>query len=97
MIGTYRISGNIFDDPLLFNPADSEILKTKDRLMSALEEDFKANAMTQESAIAKFEISESKAQSLLDGRISQFSIDELVSYLEKCSIHVILKSELVTA
>lgn len=94
---SHHTKGSIFDEPLLFDPSEAETLKTKAVLLHGLNRYFKARGMTKESAIEKFGISEDKAESLLKGRISQFSIDELVSFLEKCSVHVVLHPELIEA
>ena len=87
--------GSIFDDPELFDPLESEILKTKSFLLRHLRKHIKAEKMDTENVMRTFDISEENASRLLAFSITAFSIDDLVSFLEKCSIHVVLHTEIV--
>jgi predicted XRE-type DNA-binding protein len=92
---THVTKGSIFDDPELFNPLESEILKTKSLLLRHLRKHIKANKLNQGDIMNIFDLSEERAERLLAFSITAFSIDELVLFLEKCSLHVILHSEII--
>ena len=66
-------------DAIADSPEESANLKPRSQLMDALEAYIARERITQKEAAKRFGVSRSRVSELVNGRISKFTIDRLVS------------------
>lgn len=81
---------NIFED-LGFNSEEATNLKIRADLMLTLQSFIKENKWTQQEAAAFFQETQPKISNLMNGEISSFSVDKLLSILDKTGMKVKLE------
>ena len=86
-------SDNIFED-LGFNSEEATNLKIRADLMLTLRYFIKQKRWTQQEAANFFEETQSIISNLMNGEISRFSVDKLLSLLDKTGMKV--KLEILT-
>src|SRR5258706_4037608 len=82
-----RSSGNVFRD-LGFPAHEAEHLVVRSNLMLRLEQEIKAQSLTQAAAAARFGVSQPRVSNLLSGRIELFSTDTLIDMLARLGVRV---------
>lgn len=80
-------TNNIFKD-LGFDDEEAESLLLRTDLMIAIERVIRKNAWTQTQAARKLGVAQSRVSDLIRGRIEKFSVDMLMSWLNKLGWHV---------
>jgi len=88
-------SDNVFLD-LGFSPEESQNLFLRSRLMSAVKDWFESSGLTQASAAKRLMITQPRLNSLLKGRIVDFSLDALVAIASSAGLQVLLEIKPVT-
>lgn len=83
-------SNNVFDD-LGFDSAEASSLKLRSQLMLAIKQYIKENKLTQAQAAEIMDVDQPRINKLLNGHIELFTIDRLVTMLERTGIRVSLK------
>jgi predicted XRE-type DNA-binding protein len=86
-------SDNIFED-LGFNSEEATNLKMRADLMLTLRSFIKEKGWTQQEAATFFEETQPRISNLMNGEISRFSVDKLLSLLDKTGMKV--KLEILT-
>ena len=84
---THTTTGSIFDD-LGFGKEQAENLKIRAQLMESLIDFIEDRSLTQAEAAERFGVSQSRVSRLLNGSISQFTIDALINMLSAAGIPV---------
>ncbi len=88
---TIESSGNVFQD-FGFEKSEAVNLKLRSQLMMLLEAWISENKLTQYAAADQLDVTQSRVSDLVCGKIDRFSLDMLVTMLEKTgrqvSIHV---------
>lgn len=82
-------SENIFDE-LGFNSAEARSLKIRSELMIAIKKYIKENNLTQAQAAKVMGVDQPRINKLLSGQIELFTIDKLITMLERAGVHVSL-------
>ena len=88
---------NYFSDPnckevnIGLTPNASELDKTKYNICQSISRYKRINKLTPNELAKKIKISKEKADDILFGRITNFNLDELVSYTEKLKGHLEVK------
>jgi predicted XRE-type DNA-binding protein len=72
-------------------PNASELDKTKYKICQSISRYKRVNKLTPDKLAKKISISQVKADDILFGRITNFSLDELISYTEKLNGHTEIK------
>lgn len=85
-------SGNVFSD-LGFTPEESEHLKLRAQLMSAVRQVIEQRKLTQAQAAKLLGVTQPRISDLIRGKIDLFSMDTLVSMLAQAGMHVALTVE----
>ena len=80
---------NVFED-LRFNLAEASSLKLRSQLMIAIKQYIKDNRLTQAQAAEIMGVDQPRINKLLHGQIELFTIDKLVTMLERAGVHVSL-------
>lgn len=83
------MTDNVFRD-LGFDSAEASNLKLRAQLMLAVKKYIRENNLTQEQAAEIMGIDQPRINKLLVGHIELFTIDKLVTMLERAKIHVTL-------
>jgi predicted XRE-type DNA-binding protein len=73
------------------SPNASELDKTKYEICQSLSRYKRVNKLTPSELAKKIRISQAKADDILFGRITNFSLDQLISYTEKLNGHTEIK------
>jgi predicted XRE-type DNA-binding protein len=79
---THIVKGNIFD-ALGFSPAEAAALKVKAELLSAILGHVRAKGYTQKQLMDILDEYQPSVSNLLNGRISQVSIEKLLRYADR--------------
>jgi predicted XRE-type DNA-binding protein len=82
-----RGSGNVFLD-LGFPKAEAENLKLRSELMIRIIEFYRKSGMTQAAAAKALGLTQPRLNSLLKGKIGQFSLDALVNIASRAGLNV---------
>lgn len=80
-------TGSIFDD-LGRSRSEATNLKIRAKLMDRLIDYVEDESLTQQEAAEHFEVSQSRVSDLVNGRISQFTIDALANMCSSVGIEV---------
>jgi predicted XRE-type DNA-binding protein len=72
-------------------PNASELDKTKYEICQSISRYKRVNQLTPDKLAKKIRISQAKVDDILFGRITNFSLDELISYTEKLNGHMKVK------
>ena len=83
-------SGNVFAD-LGFSPEEAQNLFLRSRLMGAVKDWFDTSELTQASAAKRLMITQPRLNSLLKGKIVDFSLDALVAIASSAGLQVLLE------
>ena len=75
-------------DAIEDQPAEAENLKLRSKLMSALEQHIRSEGWTQAEAADRLAVPRTRISELLQGKITLFSIDALVTLLARAGLHV---------
>lgn len=79
-------SGNVFDD-LGFGPAEATALKIKAKILDALLERIRQRHLTQSQLVQVLDDYQPNVSNLLNGKISQMSIEKLLYYGDRLSLN----------
>jgi len=82
-----RGSGNVFRD-LGFRDPEARNLALRSEIMIRIEEFVERSGMTQARAAARLGLTQPRLNSLLKGRIDQFSLDALVNAATRAGLRV---------
>ena len=85
-----RSSGNVFVD-LGFTPEEAANLTLRSQLMLVVKDAIKERGWTQQQAAKELDIHQPRVSDLIKGRLSEFSLDALVCFVEKLGYEVQLK------
>ena len=88
-----RPSGQSAFHALGFKPELVEKLEKKSALMVELQGFVKRHGLTQNKAAVLLEVSQPRVSDLMNGRISQFSLDELVRLCERAGLAVTVRAK----
>jgi predicted XRE-type DNA-binding protein len=83
---------NVFDD-LAATPEKAENLKIRARLMDGLRAYVGKHELTQAEAADRFGVAQSRVSYLMNGRISEFTIDALINMHTHAGIPVRVEAE----
>ena len=92
MRGKRRTASNVFSD-LGFSPQASQELERKSEVLVQLQNFVKRHGLTQAKAAIALGVSQPRVSQLVNGRLSQFSLDELVRLGERAGLDVTVKAE----
>ncbi len=81
---------NIFNE-LGFSAEEASSLKIRTELMIAVKKHISKNNLTQKQAAELMGVDQPRINKLLAGHVELFTIDKLVTMLERAGIHVSLK------
>jgi predicted XRE-type DNA-binding protein len=82
-----REGPNVYSD-LGFSPGLSQELERKSELMVELQNFIKRHGLTQAKAAIALGVTQPRVSQLVNGRLSEFSLDELVRLGERAGLHV---------
>lgn len=85
-----RSSGNVFFD-LGYTPEEAANLTLRSQLMLVVKDAIKERGWTQQQAAKELDIHQPRVSDLIKGRLSEFSLDALVCFVEKLGYEVQLK------
>jgi predicted XRE-type DNA-binding protein len=83
-------SGNVFAD-LGFDPEEAQNLVLRSELMRAIRKLIEDSGQTQQQAARLFGVTQPRLNMVVKGKISEFSLDALVSMLAKAGMRVEMK------
>lgn len=83
-------SGNLFVD-LGFSAEEAQNLMLRSNVMGAIRDWFEDNALTQAAAAKQLNITQPRFNSLLKGKIADFSLDALVAIATAAGLQVALQ------
>ena len=86
-MGVNKMTDNVFSD-LGFDPAEAHNLKLRSQLMLAIKQYVKVNKLTQAQAAEIMGVDQPRINKVLSGHIELFTIDKLVTMLERAKILV---------
>lgn len=81
------VKGNIFDS-LGFSASEAAALKVKARILSAILEHVRQRGYTQKQLIEVLDEYQPSVSNLLNGRISQVSIEKLLRYADRLGLEI---------
>jgi predicted XRE-type DNA-binding protein len=87
-----QTASSVFSD-LGFSPAASKELRRKSELLLQVQNFVKRHGLTQAKAAVVLGISQPRVSQLVNGRLSQFSLDELVRLGVRAGLNVTIKAE----
>ena len=82
-----KSSGNVFSD-LGFNESEASNLRLRSQLMMLLETWINQSEQTQTQIAKQLGVQQSRVSDLVRGKIERFSLDMLVTMMEKTGQHV---------
>jgi predicted XRE-type DNA-binding protein len=82
-----RGSGNVFLD-LGFEKTEAENLKLRAQLLIHIEDFYRKSGKTRAAAAKAFGLTQPRLNALLNGKIGQFSLDELVKIANRAGLNV---------
>lgn len=81
------VGGNVFAD-LGFPPAEAESMKICSRLMMAAQDVVDSRELSVPDAAKLFGVTQAVARNLVQGKIREFTMDQLVTMLTHAGMHV---------
>ncbi|MGW0456041.1 helix-turn-helix domain-containing protein [Gordonia sputi] len=84
---------SVWED-IMDTPAEAEDIRARAALLRAVRECIDAHSWSRTVAAAKLSIAQARLADLIDGRISTFSINELVALADRLGIHASVAAEL---
>ena len=85
-----KSKGNVWDD-LIDDPVERELLRIKSQLSSEVIDYIEKDKLTQKEASERMQVPRSRISNAVTGKLDSFTIDMLVSMLERVGISPLRK------
>lgn len=90
MMSVTKSKGNVWDD-LIDDPVERELLRIKSQLSSEVIDYIEKHKLTQKEASERMGVPRSRISNAVTGKLDSFTIDMLVSMLERVGISPLRK------